>query len=107
MSTFPFEPRFTAHEVAHFAYYEDAREVNEDYFANYAEALAALEAEIEIESREDPQGSVNLVIKHVPTGRYFECSYWYDSWSGSEYNDDMVEVEPYQEIVTKYRRVQN
>lgn len=53
------------------------------------------------ESRED-------IVKHVPTGRLFEVQLYRtgDYWQGYETElQDVVEVEPYEVMVTKYRPV--
>lgn len=53
------------------------------------------------ESRED-------IVKHLPTGRLFEVQLFRtgDYWQGYETElSDVVEVEPYETVVTKYRPV--
>lgn len=53
------------------------------------------------ESRED-------IVKHLPTGKFFEVQLYRtgDHWQGYETElSDVVEVEPYEELVTLYRPV--
>lgn len=53
------------------------------------------------ESKED-------IIKHLPTGRFFEASFYRtgDHWQGYETEfSSVVEVEPYEAVVVLYRPV--
>lgn len=48
------------------------------------------------------------VVKHLPSGRFFQCffSRYGDHWQGYETSlDDVAEVEPYTKTITAWRKV--
>lgn len=47
-----------------------------------------------------------VVFEHEESGRFFRATGWYSSWDTGEWQE-MDEVEPYQKVVTRYRKVES
>ncbi len=72
------------------------------YYGDYDSALNNAVETVECGGAEGDGAPMYVVIKHLPTGLFFQQTGYYSSWGDSSWDNTWHQVEPVQVVVTKY-----